>query len=76
MLPNVNVGMTNSDFYQSGSFMDAKSSASNAKQTGTHILFLKRLLFLKASLDNETQINTFAVPFEEDKAFRAANSNS
>lgn len=28
------------------------------------ILFLKRLLYLKASIDNEATLNTFSVPFE------------
>ena len=65
MLPNVN----KSDFYASGSFMDIKSQAS-AQNPSNEILFLKRLLFLKASLDNETQFNSFAVPFEEEKAFK------
>ena len=32
-------------------------------------MFLKRLLFLKAALDNDNAIGNFAVPFEEDKAF-------
>jgi len=39
-------------------------------------MFLKRLLFLKASLDNETQFNSFAVPFEEDRAFKSAVNSS
>lgn len=51
--------------------MDIKSQASaGVNQTSNDILFLKRLLFLKASLDNETQFNSFAVPFEEEKAFK------
>jgi len=28
---------------------------------------LKRLLYLKASIDNESTINTFSVPFEQEK---------
>lgn len=37
-------------------------------------MFLKRLLFLKASLDNDaTTLSDFAVPFEEDKGPRAAS---
>lgn len=28
------------------------------------VLFLKRLMFLKAAIDNEDTINTFSVPFE------------
>ena len=37
--------------------------------TTSDILFLKRLLFLKAALDNDQSVSNFAVPFEEDKAF-------
>ena len=33
-------------------------------------MFLKRLLFIKASLDNEQSISNFAVPFDEDKTFQ------
>lgn len=75
MLPNVGGNQTKSDFYGSGSFMDIKSQASGEKQTSNDILFLKRLLFLKASLDNETQFNSFAVPFEEEKAFKEQNTS-
>ena len=51
--------------------MDIKSHGSGPHgQNSNDILFLKRLLFLKASLDNETQFNSFAVPFEEEKAFK------
>jgi len=28
---------------------------------------LKRLLYLKASIDNESTLNTFSVPFEQEK---------
>ena len=53
----------------SGSFLDGKSSM-NGQQTTSDILFLKRLLFLKAALDNDQTMSNFAVPFEEDKAFQ------
>jgi len=44
---------------QQASFLDMKSSISGpgGNQTAAEILFLKRLLFLKASLDNETAIS-------------------
>ena len=31
------------------------------------VLFLKRLLFLKAAIDNESTLNTNTVPFEQEK---------
>jgi len=34
---------------------------------------LKRLLFLKAALDNDQSVSNFAVPFEEDKAFQLSH---
>ena len=41
-----------------------------ANHTTSDILFLKRLLFLKASLDNDhSSLSNFAVPFDEDKVF-------
>lgn len=43
--------------------------AGNQQTTTSDILFLKRLLFIKASLDNEQSISNFAVPFDEDKTF-------
>ena len=33
----------------------------------SEILFLKRLLYLKASIDNEQTLNTLTVPFEQEK---------
>ena len=39
----------------------------------SEILFLKRLLYLKASIDNESTINAFSVPFQEEKARDAAD---
>ena len=30
-------------------------------------LFLKRLLYLKASIDNESTLNTCSVPFDQEK---------
>ena len=57
-------------FNASGSFLDAKSQSGHAGAAGatttSDILFLKRLLFLKASLDNEQSLSNFAVPFDED----------
>jgi len=60
-----------SEAYTSGSFFDAKSqSMACGNQTTSDILFLKRLLFLKASLDNDySSLSNFAVPFDEDKVF-------
>jgi len=49
--------------------MKAQAAASGTSQATSDILFLKRLLFLKATLDNETTFNNFAVPFEEEKMF-------
>jgi hypothetical protein len=44
------------------------SVTSGGKVPGTtEILFLKRLLYLKASIDNESTLNTFSVPFEQEK---------
>jgi hypothetical protein len=45
------------------------SSQPNARIPGTtEILFLKRLLYLKASIDNEQTLNALTVPFEQEKA--------
>ena len=54
-------------------FMEMKThaAATGTSQATNDILFLKRLLFLKATLDNETTFNNFAVPFEEDKTFHS-----
>lgn len=39
-----------------------------SKMPGTSdVLFLKRLLYLKASIDNETTLNAMSVPFEQEK---------
>jgi len=46
------------------------STAAVAGQTSGDILFLKRLLFLKASLDNEASLANFPVQFNEAKAFK------
>ena len=63
--------MSEQPFTASGSFLDAKSqSMGGAGNTTSDILFLKRLLFIKASLDNEQSLSNFAVPFDEDKAFQ------
>ena len=48
---------------------EGKSQLSGG-QTSNDILFLKRLLFLKASLDNEGSLSNFPVPFNEEKAFK------
>ena len=56
LLPNLeNNGRMSEQFLQSGSFIDAKSSqgAGAAGGNTSDILFLKRLLFLKAALDND-----------------------
>jgi hypothetical protein len=39
-------------------------------------MFLKRLLFLKASLDNEASLNNFPVPFDDEKAFKPSALHS
>ena len=44
------------------------STSVGSKLPGTsEILFLKRLLYLKASIDNETTLNAMSVPFEQEK---------
>ena len=48
-------------------------SVGGAGATSSDILFLKRLLFLKAALDNDQSLSNFAVPFEEDRAFQLQN---
>ena len=48
---------------------DGRSQLS-AGQASNDILFLKRLLFLKASLDNEGSLANFPVSFNEAKAFK------
>ena len=69
LLPNLGEGEgANKNF--ANSFIEFRNStADGGKQTTSEILYLKRLLFLKASLDNENNLNTLAVPLEEDKAF-------
>ncbi len=78
ILPNVNDNNSmhnakmSEPFTASGSYMDAKSASmgGGAGATTSDILFLKRLLFLKAALDNDQTLSNFAVPFDEDsKAF-------
>lgn len=51
---------------------EVKSQGSN-DQSANEILFLKRLLFLKASLDNETTLNNFPVSFNDTKVFKSDN---
>ena len=53
-----------------------KTSSSGPSQTTGDILFLKRLLFLKASLDNETAINTASsIKLNEDRIFYPERDN-
>lgn len=48
--------------------VSAAQSTNTTKLPGTsEILFLKRLLYLKASIDNETTLNAMSVPFEQEK---------
>jgi hypothetical protein len=44
-----------------------KSPKVGSIPSSNDILFLKRLLYLKASIDNEATLNTFSVPFEQEK---------
>ena len=44
-----------------------------SKTNSSEILFLKRLLYLKASIDNESTLNTFSVPFEQEKRKEVAS---
>lgn len=50
---------------------DLSPKASRDKNDLSHVapdvLFLKRLLYLKASIDNEPTVSTYAVPFQEEK---------
>ena len=39
----------------------------NVNLIAPDVLFLKRLLYLKASIDNEQTLNTYTVPFQEEK---------
>lgn len=76
ILPNLNENPSilnakmSEPFSANGSFLDAKSQSTGPQTTTSDILFLKRLLFLKAALDNEASSSNFAVPFDEDKTFR------
>lgn len=45
----------------------ATSSNANKVPATSEILFLKRLLYLKASIDNEQTLNALTVPFEQEK---------
>ena len=77
MLPSLDGVPRSSDYNASGSFIDIKNHPTGANQTTSDILFLKRLLFLKASLDNDaTTLNNFAVPFEEDSGAHLAYMNA
>ena len=77
MLPSLDGVPRSSDYNASGSFIDIKNHPAGANQTTSDILFLKRLLFLKASLDNDaTTLNNFAVPFEEDAGAHLAYMNA
>jgi len=44
------------------------TSKAGSMPSTSDILFLKRLLFLKASIDNEQTVNTFSVPFAQEQA--------
>ena len=75
LLPNLGAGTSDSKNFAS-SFVDFRgSNAGNSNgqapaQTTSEILFLKRLLFLKASLDNESSVNNMsALPLGEEDAF-------
>lgn len=48
---------------------DTKAGTSVASRipSSSEILFLKRLLYLKASIDNESTLNALQVPFEQEK---------
>ena len=59
--------------------MDARSSQPHGiggSAATSEILFLKRLLFLKAALDNDQSVSNFAVPYEEDKAFELSQNEA
>ena len=43
------------------------SMGANKMPSTSEVLFLKRLLYLKASIDNESTLNTMSVPFEQEK---------
>ena len=76
---NMNSKQLSDQFLASGSFLDAKSSQVPATAAGTtttsDILFLKRLLFLKAALDNDQTVSNFAVPFDEERTFQLGPSD-
>ena len=83
ILPNVNENLSHlhakmsEPFSANGSFLDAKSQSTGPQLTTTSdILFLKRLLFLKAALDNDMSSSNFAVPFDENTAFRMTHSDA
>jgi hypothetical protein len=42
-------------------------SASQGSSQPAEILFLKRLLYLKAAIDNEYTLDPLSVPFEQEK---------
>ena len=56
------------DFGTNSPEYDAPQKHLDSKIPGTsEILFLKRLLYLKASIDNEVTLNAMSVPFEQEK---------
>ena len=68
------------DFDGSGlSEMDKTNPLMTSKNipipNSSDILFLKRLLYLKASIDNEVTLNTFSVPLEQEKLRDNANQD-
>ena len=59
-----------------GSVQGAESATGGSQPilpSTSEILFLKRLLYLKASIDNESTLNAFSVPFEQEKRRESAN---
>ena len=57
-----------------GGLSSARDSLASTRGPGaSEILFFKRLLYLKASIDNDQTLDTFSVPFEQEKARDAAS---
>ena len=49
------------------SMQPASVSPAPKMPTSSDVLFLKRLLYLKASIDNEPTLNSMSIPFEQEK---------
>lgn len=73
LLPNL--GQNDTQKGINNSFIDFRNDKPQGNQTTSEILYLKRLLFLKASLDNENTVNSLQVPLSEDRAFTAPQGN-